>query len=69
MSTSIGIWQVLIFLLVVAIQVIPFWKIFPRAGWSPWLSLLMVVPLLNLVMLYILAFKSWPTDTYTRDTF
>lgn len=62
MAADFGILQILIILIVVAVQIVPFWKIFPRAGWSPWLSLLMVVPLLNLVMLYILAFKAWPND-------
>ena len=42
------------------VLVIPFWQIFKKAGFSPWFSLLMSVPLLNAVMLYFLAFASWP---------
>lgn len=43
-----------------ALIIVPFWFIFRRAGHSPWLSLLMVVPLANVVMLYFLAFSDWP---------
>lgn len=40
--------------------ILPFWKIFSKAGYPGWLSLLMVVPLLNLGMLFYLAFSEWP---------
>lgn len=49
-------------LIFIAIVVIPFWKIFPRAGWSAPMALLMLFPLVNIVMLYVLAFKEWPGD-------
>jgi hypothetical protein len=39
--------------------ILPFWFIFKKAGFSPWLSLLLFVPLVNLVMIYILAFSEW----------
>ena len=42
------------------IAVIPFWKICTRIGHSPWLSLLVIVPLANLIFLYWLAFSQWP---------
>ena len=41
--------------------VVPFWRIFKKAGMSPALSLLMVLPLINLIMLYVLAFSHWKT--------
>jgi hypothetical protein len=41
--------------------VIPFWKIFSKAGFPPALSLLMPIPGVNLVLLYILAFADWPS--------
>ena len=40
--------------------VIPFWFIFSKAGYSKWLSLLMVIPLVNIALLYFLAFSTWP---------
>ena len=42
------------------VTVIPFWQIFKKVGFSPWLSVLMAVPLLNAVRLYFLAFARWP---------
>ena len=42
------------------VLVVPFWQIFKKAGFSPWLSLLMAIPLLNAVVLYFLAFSRWP---------
>jgi hypothetical protein len=51
-----SIWQ----LLILVILVVPFWQIFKRAGFSPWLSLVMFIPVVNLVALYMLAFASWP---------
>ena len=48
------------FILMAALVVIPFWRIFAKAGFSSWLSLLMLVPVVNLVALYYLAFADWP---------
>lgn len=44
----------------VAITIIPYWKIFGKAGFSGALSLLMFVPLANIIILYYLAFAEWP---------
>ncbi len=42
-----------------AIIIIPFWFICKKAGFSPWLSLLNVIPLGNLILVYVLAFAQW----------
>ena len=42
--------------------VIPFWKIFEKAGFPPALSLLMLIPIANLVAIYFVAFAAWPAD-------
>jgi hypothetical protein len=47
------------------IAIIPFWRICTRIGWSPWLSLLMAIPLVNLIFLYVLAFSDWPSQKGT----
>jgi hypothetical protein len=55
----------LVFVIVLAIIVartVAFWKIFPRAGWSGATALLMLVPVLDTVLLWVLAFKTWPSD-------
>ena len=50
----------LFMLLWIAIILPPFWQIFSKAGFSGWLSLLLLIPLVNLVVLYIVAFSQWP---------
>jgi uncharacterized protein (DUF983 family) len=47
-------------LIIGLVIVLPFWKIFSKAGYSPWLSLTMVIPLVNIIMLFYLAFAVWP---------
>jgi uncharacterized membrane protein YhaH (DUF805 family) len=51
-----GLITVFIFL---PIFLIPYWRIFSRAGFSGWLALLMIVPLINLIVLYVVAFSRW----------
>jgi hypothetical protein len=49
----------LVGIIFLAIVIIPFWFICKKAGFSPWLSLLNVVPMGNLVLIYVLAFAQW----------
>jgi hypothetical protein len=49
----------LLALIFVVLMMIPYWMIWKKAGFSPWLSLLMLVPLVNFIMLYVLAFAEW----------
>jgi hypothetical protein len=49
-------------LIVAVVIVIPFWRICAKAGYSPWLGLLAVVPLVNLFLIYFLAFSEWPSQ-------
>jgi len=49
----------IIILVGLAIVIVPFWFICKKAGFSPWLSLLLIVPLGNLVLYYLLAFAEW----------
>jgi hypothetical protein len=48
------------FFLIGLIIVLPFWRIFSKAGFNGALSILMIIPLLNLFMIYFLAFSDWP---------
>jgi len=50
----------LMMLVFAALIIVPFWFIFKKAGYSPWLGVLMIVPIVNLVLLYFLAFSNWP---------
>lgn len=47
-------------LLIGALVVIPYWKLWQRTGHSGAWGLLMLVPLVNLISLWVLAFKDWP---------
>ncbi len=48
------------YLIAVAVIMIPCWFILKKAGFTPWLSLLCIVPSLGtLVLLYVLAFAEW----------
>ena len=51
----------LVFVIVLLILVVvPYWKLWTRTGHSGWWALLMLVPLANLISLWVLAFKGWP---------
>jgi hypothetical protein len=47
-------------LLLGALLVIPFWQLFSKPGYSGWWSLLMIVPVVDVIALYVLAFSNWP---------
>jgi ABC-type transport system involved in cytochrome c biogenesis permease subunit len=49
----------IIILVSLVIVIVPFWFICKKAGFSPWLSLLNVIPLGSLILLYVLAFSEW----------
>ncbi|MEW6359333.1 MAG: hypothetical protein AB1696_23560 [Planctomycetota bacterium] len=63
MTTDAGFFcAVLVALLLGAVLLtgLIWWKIFGKAGYPEWLSLLMFVPLVNLFALLWLAFGEWP---------
>ncbi|KAB7623687.1 hypothetical protein [Alkalilimnicola sp. S0819] len=49
-------------LLIALVVVIPVWRICQRAGFPGWLGLLSLIPMINLGLLYFLAFADWPAD-------
>jgi hypothetical protein len=42
-----------------AVVLPPYWMIFKKAGYSPWLSLLTLVPLATYIVLWVVAFSEW----------
>ncbi len=52
MFPSMGIAEFLGVILASAIIIFPYWKIFRKAGKSRWLSLLIIVPIVDLFALY-----------------
>jgi hypothetical protein len=54
-----GLFQPIHLLLIVVIPLVvvtPFWRIFKKAGFNPWLSILMLIPLVNFATLWYVAF-------------
>jgi len=58
---NLGLMEALIIIWIVIILV-TFWKIFSKTGQAGALSLLMIIPLLNVIMLFVLAFGKWPIE-------
>lgn len=50
-----------ILLMAIAI-VIPIWRICQRTGHPGWMGLLILIPMVNILFLYFLAFANWPAD-------
>ena len=54
---------VLVFALAMLVVVIFVWgTIFKKAGYSFWMALLMIIPLVNLIWLIVFAFTTWPIE-------
>jgi len=58
-ATAFLIPMILFGLIASVVLVIPYWFIFKKAGFSPWLAVLMFVPLANVIILYVVAFSEW----------
>ena len=56
LATGFFLW----FIIMGVIIIFPFWKIFEKAGFNAALSVLMIIPLVNIVMIFYLAFFEWP---------
>lgn len=62
---SLSIWHWIVALFWVAVFLIPGWRIASKAGYSGAWSLLLLVPLLNVVVLWVFAFVRWPANETT----
>ncbi|MFB0553122.1 MAG: hypothetical protein ACETWQ_07385 [Phycisphaerae bacterium] len=61
-----AIFAIFLALIVVAIKVLIFCKIFSKAGYCWALGLLMLVPIVNIIMPFVLAFADWPIQKELR---
>ena len=64
-APAIGLFVILILFVVgvalaVVLKVIPFWKICTKAGFPGALSLLMMVPIANIILPFYITFAEWP---------
>lgn len=57
---GLGFPEFIIIVVIGVVIVVPNWKIFSKAGFSGWWSLLMIVPFINILLEYYLAFAEWP---------
>jgi hypothetical protein len=53
-------------LILIVLQVIVLWRITAKAGYNGALSLLMFIPLVNLILVLIFAFGEWPIEAQLR---
>lgn len=57
-----------LWMLVMAIVVVvPVWRICQRIGYPGWMGILVLIPMVNLVLLYFIAFADWPADKNRND--
>jgi len=57
---GLSIWHILIYLGVLVIVIIPVAHILRRTGFSPWLAILYVVPIVGWILVWIFAYSRWP---------
>lgn len=52
-----------LWMLVMAIVVVvPVWRLCQRLGYPGWMGILILIPMVNLALLYFIAFTDWPKD-------
>ena len=61
------IFMIPVVMIIVAVKVMIFCKIFSKAGFSWALGLLILVPIANIVILFVLAFAEWPIQRELRS--
>ena len=59
---SIGAFELLVIVIVAGIAVLPIWRIVSKAGFPGVLSLLFLIPMVNIIMLFVFAFMKWPIE-------
>jgi len=65
--SSIGAPELLIILMLALIGLAPFYQIFRKAGYPGFLAILMLIPLVNVIMLFFLGFSDWPVLKQLRN--
>lgn len=57
---SFGLWQLVAIGFWLALFLVPAWRITQKAGFHGALSLLVLIPVVNLIMIWVFAFVPWP---------
>jgi uncharacterized membrane protein YhaH (DUF805 family) len=66
-GASFSIWHFLIALIFSLVMLYPYVRIIQKAGYSGWWFLVALVPILNLVMLWVFALSTWPVERRNRS--
>ncbi|CAN5418276.1 hypothetical protein BH10PSE17_BH10PSE17_13530 [soil metagenome] len=59
---AFSIWHFLIIIVWALVFLTPIWKIVTKAGYPGVAAVLAVIPVVNLVMLWVFAFAKWPVE-------
>jgi hypothetical protein len=57
---TLSLWHWIIFLIIVAVPLWLFSRALVRAGFAAWWVLLGLIPIVNIVMLWVFAYSKWP---------
>jgi hypothetical protein len=57
---GMGHWMIMLFY--IAVIIVPCWRIVTKAGYSGAWALVALVPLVNVVFLWVFAFVRWPNE-------
>ncbi|SFR44427.1 hypothetical protein SAMN05216203_0373 [Marinobacter daqiaonensis] len=49
-------------LVMAVLVVVPVWRICQRIGYPGWMAILILIPMVNMVLLYFIAFADWPSN-------
>lgn len=63
-----GPWNVVMIIIYIALIVVPCAKILGKAGYSGWWSFFALIPLINVIALWVFAFSPWPRLTRTTGS-
>ena len=66
----IGFPELLVVLVISAMALIIVWpamRICRRVGFSPWLGILAILPLANVLLVWFVAFAEWPLEKSARQ--
>ena len=64
---GISFWQILILAIFLVLYIWLPVRILHRAGYSGWWVILAIIPLVNIIMLWIFAFSTWPATRPSSD--
>ena len=63
---SLSMWHWIILLIFLAIYIVPLWRILNKAGFHGALAFLSLIPLVNIVLLWVFAFVKWPVERSSK---